>query len=366
MRRLPALTAATALALGLVACADDGAAGALVGAAEFTVTEHGTFDQGWAMSFLPGSGQLLISERGGSLQLRDPDTGEVIEVDGTPQVHDAGQAGLHDVVPGPDFEVDGTLYLSWVREHPEGAQGVLGRSHLDVDTGQLSDLDVIWEQEPAAGNGHFALRLLIRDNHLYLTSSDRQELDPAQETGNNLGAVLRLDLDGHPAPGNPWEENPELWTIGHRNPLGIAEDGEGNLWVSEMGPQGGDELNLLVAGENYGWPEVSMGVHYGGADIPDHSGDDDFRAPAEYWVPAISPGNLLIYQGDLFPDWEGSALLGGLSGQALVRVELDGSVATPVAEWDMGERIRAVEEGPDGAIWLLEDGAGGRLLELRP
>lgn len=366
MRRLPALTAAAALCLGLVACADDDATEPPTGSAEFTVTEHGTFDEGWAMSFLPGTGQLLISERGGSLQLRDGDTGEVVEVSGTPEVHHAGQAGLHDVLPGPDFESDGTLYLSWVREHPDGAQGVLGRGNLDVDTGQLRDLDVIWEQEPASGNGHFALRLLIQDDHLYLTSGDREELDPAQETDNNLGAVLRLDLDGNPAPGNPWEEEPALWTIGHRNPLGIAEDGAGNLWVSEMGPRGGDELNLLVEGENYGWPEVSMGVHYSGVDIPDHGAEDDFRAPAEYWVPAISPGSLLIYQGELFPDWENSALLGGLSGQVLVRVELDGEDAAVVGEWDMGERIRAVEEGPDGAIWLLEDGSDGRLLELRP
>lgn len=377
MRRLFAMATATALSLTLIACTDDtpeesgptGDAGQAV-SEEFTVTEHGTFDEGWAMSFLPGSNHLLISERHGALQLRDQDTGEVTGVSGVPEVHHAGQAGMHDVIPGPDFAEDNTVYLSWVRNHDEGAQGVVGRGTLDLESASLNDLEVIWEQTPATGNGHFALRMFLHDDLLYLTSGDRQELSPAQETETNLGAVLRLTLDGEPAPGNPWAEEEgaaaELWTIGHRNPLGIDEDSEGNLWVSEMGPQGGDELNLLTEGENYGWPEVSQGVHYGGSDIPDHSPDDDFQSPAEYWVPAISPGSLLIYQGDLFEGWNNTALLGGLSGQNLVRVQLHGSDATVTDEWDMGERIRALAEAPDGAIWLLEDGTGGRLLELRP
>lgn len=330
---------------------------------EFTVDEHGSFNTGWAMTFLPGTDHLLIAERRGALQLRDQTTGEVTEVTGLPPVHAQGQAGMHDIIPGPTFEQDGMVYLSWVRSHTNGAQGVVGRAYLDMDRHQLTGLQEIWEQTPAAGNGHLSLRLLIDDGHLYVTSGDRQEMTPAQENDTNLGSVLRLTLDGQPAPGNPWDT--EQWTMGHRNALGIDTDDQGRIWVSEMGPQGGDELNLLVEGDNYGWPEASMGVHYNNDPIPDHSDDDGFHGPAAWWVPSISPGNLLIYSGELFDGWSNSALLGGLSGEKIVRVEL-GEPATVVDEWEMGARIRALAEAPDGAIWVLEDGPAGRLLELRP
>lgn len=336
----------------------------------FTVTDHGAFTEGWSMAFLPGTDQLLVAERGGALQLRDQVSGEVREVAGVPEVHHAGQGGLHDVLPGPSFEQDGSLYLSWVRRTDAGVQGVVGRGTLDVGAAALSEVEVLWEQTPRPGVGHFSLRLLVQDEHLFVSSGDRQELTPAQGLDTNLGKVLRLTLDGEPAPGNPWADQggvaAQVWTLGHRNPLGLAQDPAGRLWVSEMGPQGGDELNLVVEGENYGWPEVSMGVHYGGGDIPDHAPGDGFRAPAAWWDPSISPGNLLVYTGDLFAGWSGSALLGGLSGQNLVRVELDGERVEVVDEWDLGERVREVEQGPDGAIWLLEDGPEGRLLELRP
>ncbi len=339
-------------------------------AEDFRVTEHGEFDQGWAMSFLPGSDHLLITQRGGELLLRDQTTGQVTEVAGVPPVNDGGQGGLHDVAPGATHAEDGTVYLSWVRDHPAGSQGVVGRGTLDVDRSELRDLEVIWEQDPAAGTGHYALRLLVHDDHLYVTSGDRQEQTPAQDTADNLGGVVRLTPDGDPAPGNPWADAggsaAELWTIGHRNPLGIAEDPQGRIWVSEMGPRDGDELNLLDEGGNYGWPEASMGRHYDGGDIPDHGVDDGFVPPAAYWVPAISPASLLIYRGDRFDGWRGSALVGGLSGQVMVRAELHDQTATVVREWDMGERIRALAEAPDGAIWVLEDGPGGRLLELTP
>lgn len=339
-------------------------------AGAFTVAEHGAFDEGWAMSFLPGGEHLLVTERGGAMKLRDQATGEVREVSGVPEVEAEGQGGLHDVIPGPTFAEDGTVYLSWVRDHPDGAQGVVGRGTLDVDTATLTPPEVIWEQDPASGSGHFALSLLVSGDHLYVTSGERQEQTPAQDTGTNLGKVVRLTLDGRPAPGNPWAggggPTDQLWTTGHRNPLGIAEDPEGRIWVSEMGPRGGDELNLLAAGENYGWPEASMGVHYNGGAIPDHAAGDGFHAPAAYWVPSLSPGSLLIYRGDRFADWRGDALLGGLSGRALVRVDLDGDRATVAERWDMGARIRALAEAPDGAIWVLEDGGDGRLLELTP
>lgn len=336
--------------------------------AEFESTEHAQFDSPWALEFLPGTDYLLITERTGAVLLRDQDSGEAQELSGVPEVASAGQGGMHDIIAGPSFEEDQTVYLSWVRAADGGSQGVLGRAQLDLEQASLEDLEVIWEQDPAGGDGHFSLRLLADDEHLYITSGDRQELDPAQDMSTNLGTVVRLTLDGEPAEGNPFEHDdapaPEFWTTGHRNPLGIAADSLGRIWSSEMGPQDGDELNLIEAGANYGWPEASMGMHYSGEDIPDHAEDDDFEAPKAYWVPAISPGNLMIYQGDLFPGWQDSAFLGGLSGQNLVRVELDGENAEPVDEWDMGDRIRAVAEAPDGAIWLATD--SGSLLELRP
>lgn len=334
----------------------------------FETTEHDQFDNPWALEFLPGTELLLITERTGGLQLRNQDTGQLRQVSGVPEVVSAGQGGMHDVIAGPDFEQDHVLYLSWVRAAEGGSQGVVGRAVLDPDRAALQDLEVIWEQDPAPGDGHFALRMITLDDSLYVTSGDRQEMQPAQDMGTNLGTIVRLTLQGEPAPGNPFADEEgvaaQFWTTGHRNPLGIDVDSHGNLWSSEMGPEGGDELNLIVEGANYGWPEVSMGDHYDGAAIPDHSEGDEFEAPKEFWVPAISPGNLLIYSGDLFTGWADSALLGGLSGQNLVRVELDGEDAEQVDEWDMGDRIRAVAEAPDGAIWITTD--SGALLELRP
>lgn len=336
---------------------------------EFRTTEHGKFTEPWAMEFLPGTDLLLVNERGGSMKLRNQSTGEVTEVSGVPEVYHEGQAGLHDVKPAPSFESDGRVYVSWVTRGDDGPHGMLALGTLDVDNASLDDLEVIWQQDPADGDGHFSLRIAIADDHLFLTSGDRQEMDPAQDNGTNLGKILRLSLDGTPAPDNPFgDEGVEssFWSIGHRNPLGLDFDVDGNLWSSEMGPEGGDELNRIVPGGNYGWPEASNGSHYNGRDIPDHRDGDGFEAPKAFWTPSISPGNLEIYEGDLFAGWRNSALLGGLSGETLVRVALDGENAEVVDEWDMGERIRAVEEAPDGSIWLLEDSAGGRLLELRP
>lgn len=338
---------------------------------EFTVTEHESFTQPWAMAFLPGSDTMVITERVGNMKLRHAD-GTVREVSGVPDVVTGGQGGMADVIPGPTFASDGTIYLSWVAGETGNAGAVVGTATLDVAAATLSDLTVIWEQSPKeAKRGHFSARLAIHDDHLYVSSGDRQEMDPAQEFDNNLGKILRLTLDGQPASGNPWagEDSPvahQFFSMGHRNPLGIAFDADGRLWASEMGPEGGDEFNLVEAGGNYGWPEASNGNHYSGGEIPDHTEGDGFVAPKLSWNPSISPGSLLVYQGDLFPGWKGDAFLGALSGEALQRVDLDGENATEAENWPMEARIRAVDEGPDGAIWLLQDGDGGHLLELRP
>ncbi len=321
------------------------------------------------MAFLPGTDVLAITERPGNILLRDG--AGLREVDGVPEVVAQGQGGLADLIPGPTFGTDGTVYLSWVEGDGSGRTGgVVAKATLDLERAELTGLTRIWEQEPKVdGSGHFSLRLAIRGDDLFVTSGERQQMNPAQDPANNLGAIVRLTLDGEPAPGNPLGEGPvagQLYSIGHRNPLGIAFDADGRLWSSEMGPQGGDELNLIRPGLNYGWPEVSNGSHYGGGEIPDHAPGDGFAPPKVFWNPSVSPGSLMIYSGDLFPNWRGDAFLGALSGEALIRVDLDGEDAAEAETWPMGNRIRAVTEALDGAIWLLEDGAGGRLLELRP
>jgi glucose/arabinose dehydrogenase len=210
---------------------------------------------------------------------------------------------------------------------------------------------------------------------MFISSGDRQKFTPAQDMQQNLGKIVRLNDDGTVPSDNPFAEQggvaAQVWTLGHRNPLGIAFDEAGRLWAQEMGPRHGDELNLIVGSENYGYPEVSNGNHYDGRSIPDHDTRPEFEPPKTYWVPAISPAGLIIYSGDLFPEWKGNAFLGGLSSEALIRVEIEGDSAREAERFEMGERIREVEQGPDGAIWLLEDedddaGQGGRLLKLTP
>lgn len=339
----------------------------------FVVEDLGVFDEPWAMTFLP-DGAALITDRGGRLHLRGVD-GATVEVAGVPQVVHAGQGGLGDVISSPTFASDRTVYLSWVERGDGGTGAVVGKARLagTDDVPALVDLTVIWRQQPkTSGSGHFGHRLAVGPDgsHLFITSGERQKFDPAQDLGVNLGKIVRLRLDGSPADGNPWASrggvSAELWSYGHRNPLGIAFDPAGNLWSSEMGPRGGDELNLVEAGQNYGWPNASNGSHYDGRDIPDHGAGDGFAAPAVWWNPSISPSSLMIYTGDAFPQWRGDAFIGALSGQALIRVDLSGTTATLADTWPMGERIREVEQAPDGSIWLLEDGPGGRLLRLVP
>lgn len=372
---------------GLVAaltagCSGDTAASGSLGPATsegddawpFAVEEVDRLDDPWAMAFLPGTGDLLITERTGTLHLRDAGSGERVEVGGVPEVVVAGQGGLGDVLPAPTYADDGLVYLSWVEEADGGTRAVVGRARLETgERPRLVDLEVVWRQSPAVeGDGHFGHRLAFSPDgeHLYVSSGDRQLGAPAQDTSNTLGTIVRLTPDGDPAPGNPLAAEggvtAEIWSWGHRNPLGLEHAPDGTLWSSEMGPEGGDELNLVEAGSDYGWPEVSNGSDYGGGEIPDHAEGDGYVPPARSWTPSISPGSLMVYGGDLFEDWRGDAFLGALSGEALVRVDLDGRTAGDAEVFDTGERIRAVEEGPDGAIWLLEDAGAGRLLRLTP
>jgi aldose sugar dehydrogenase len=327
----------------------------------FAVQELGSFDEPWAMTFLPGGSDALITLRGGRLVLRQAD-GSRLDVAGVPEVVHQGQGGLGDVIVGPGFATDRTVYLSWAARGDGGSGAEVARASLVVEAGaaRLDDLTVIWRQQPkTSGSGHYGHRLAFSPDgaHLFITSGERQKMTPAQDRSNTLGTIVRTDPDG---------SNARIWTYGHRNPLGIAFDADGNLWSSEMGPQGGDELNLIVEDRNYGWPRVSNGSHYGGGAIPDHAAGDGFEAPKVWWNPSVSPGSLMIYSGSQFPQWAGDAFIGALSGQALIRVDLDGTKAGKGDEWDFGVRVREVEQAPDGSIWVLTDGDGGRLLRLTP
>lgn len=340
----------------------------------FVVQEVARFDEPWAMTFLP-DGKALITDRGGTLFLLDPATGAKTEVGGTPQVKHGGQGGLGDVVLAPSFNRDRGIYLSWAEGGPDGTAGaVVGRAQLSAaGEPRLEGLQVIWRQEPkTTGSGHFSHRIAVSPDqrYLFVSAGDRQKMNPAQDLSGTLGKILRLNLDGTAAAGNPFADrggvSTQIWTYGHRNVLGMAFDPAGNLWASEMGPKGGDEVNLIERGRNYGWPKVSNGSHYDGGEIPDHADGDGYAAPKVWWNPSVSPGSLLIYTGDAFPQWKGDAFLGALSGRALIRVDLDGTTASKADQWDMGARIRAVQQGPDGALWLLEDTPSGRLVKLTP
>lgn len=339
----------------------------------FVIEPVAEFDQPWAMTFLP-DGRLLVTEKPGRLFLVD-EGGDKAEVGGVPDVDYGGQGGLGDVALHPDFEQNGLLYLSYVEAGDDRTRGAaVAFAKFDATSARpaLGAPQVIWRQVPKlSGKGHYGHRLLFSaDGHLFISSGERQEFDPAQDMQSNLGKIVRLNDNGSIPDDNPFAARggvtAQIWTSGHRNPLGIAFDLEGRLWNTEMGPRGGDELNLVIKGENYGYPEVSNGRHYSFLPIPDHDTRPEFAAPKTWWTPVISPGGLMFYSGDLFADWQGDAFIPGLSSRALVRVEIDGDTAREAERFEMGQRIRAVQQGPDGAIWLLEDGPGGRLLRLTP
>lgn len=368
-----------ALPILLMACSgnaapeqDAAATPAPATAKPFIETVVAKFDSPWAMTFLP-DGRMLVTEKAGLLKLASADGKTIVTVPGTLPVSSAGQGALMDVVLSPHFARDSQVYFSFSEDRPGGKAVALARGTFDEKGGaKLTDVKVIFRaNQVVEGNGHFSGRIAFSPDgqYLFFTNGDRQKFDPAQGPKSTLGKVLRLTPDGQPAPGNPLAAqgfDPAVWSYGHRNLLGLAFDSVGNLWEQEMGPKGGDELNLIVAGKNYGWPKVSNGSHYDGRDIPDHAPGDGFEAPKVWWNPSISPGGLMIYSGKLFPQWKGDAFIGGLSSQALIRVHLDGTNAAKGDQWDMGARIREVEQGPDGAIWVLQDGEQGRLIKLTP
>ena len=346
----------------------------------FATEELARFDEPWAAAFAPGTRMLFVTEKAGAIKWFDMASKRSGSVSGAPTVDYGGQGGLGDIafLPAEAGAAVGTraVYLSWAEAGAGDTRGAaVGRGRLvcgEQMSCRIEGLQVIWRQPKVTGRGHYSHRIAVSPDgrHLFVSSGDRQKMDPAQDTANNLGKIVRLDLDGTPAAGNPFAgqagKAQDIWSWGHRNVLGLAFDASGRLWGLEHGPAGGDEINLVKKGANYGWPIVSEGDHYDGKAIPPHSSRPEFAAPAISCIPVIAPGDFIVYSGKLFEAWKGQAIVGGMSPTVLVRVAFDGEKAREVARYPMERRIREVVEAPDGSIWLLEDKAGARLWRLTP
>ncbi|WP_395020635.1 PQQ-dependent sugar dehydrogenase [Dongia sp.] len=334
----------------------------------FAVNAVAEFDTPWAISFLP-DGRMLVTEKPGRIFLVTQ-SGEKTPISGLPEVVAAGQIGLLDIAAAPDFAASRRIYFTYTEEAEGDTRLVLARATLAG--AQLSDVDAIWRQTPVGGRGHPGGIIAFdpAGRHLFLTVGERQLGKPAQDPQQARGKLLRLNLDGSTPADNPNAAQggvpAQTWTLGHRNPYGLAFAPDGKLWLHEMGPRGGDEFNLIEAGKNYGWPIVSNGDNYDGSKIPRHATRPEFAAPLLYWNPIIAPAGLVFYEGEMFPDWRGSALIGGLGVGALLRIAFADGQPDEAERWDMGARIRDVAIGPDGALWIIEDDNPGRLLRLTP
>ncbi|WP_180101422.1 PQQ-dependent sugar dehydrogenase [Acinetobacter sp. YH12151] len=338
---------------------------------KYKVEQVAQFNEPWAITTL-NDGRLLITERKGKLQLFDPKTRKKIEVKGIPQVAYGGQGGLGEVTLHPDFANNQWIYLSYAEQGQGGYGAVVIRGKLDLNqaTPQLTQIERIWTQVPKfSGQGHYGHRIVFGlDAKLWISSGERQQFDPAQDMQSNAGKIIRLNQDGSIPADNPFMNQgkiaQQIWSLGHRNPLGMAFDPKGQLWVIEMGPKGGDELNKIVKAKNYGYPLVSNGDHYDGKPIPDHNTRPEFEAPVLDWTPVISPSDLMFYTANVFPKWKNKAITTGLSSKAIVIVDTRPSTAKEVQRLDMKERIRGVAQAQDGTLWVIEDGSRAGLLKM--
>jgi glucose/arabinose dehydrogenase len=369
------------------------------------MTQVATLDLPWRIAFLP-DGRMLVTEKVGHLDLVTP-KGAKTEVKGVPAVYYEGQSGMLGVFLSPNYTSNHDIYLTYAEPGGHGGGLALGRGRLVLKGAQasLEDFKVLWRQMPKGKGGQEGAQIAFSpdDKYLFLTVGDRQRFTPAQDPNQPEGKILRLTLDGKPAPGNPMAGKvgastiplidppanteaaktapvvdtykfpgpnltlAETWSSGHRTPYGLAFAPDGRLWEVEHGPRGGDELNLIEPGKNYGWPLVSYGKNYDGVPIPSPDTRPDLTKPVIYWTPVIAPGNLMFYKGNVFPGWNGSALVSGLATQAIVRITFDGKGdAKAVQRWSVGKRVRDIEEAPDGTLWMLEDADEGGLFHLTP
>lgn len=348
-----------------------------------------TFDSPWALEILP-DGRFLVTQRTepGAMYIVTP-TGGVTQIAGLPD-----NIGVLDVTLSPDFERSRLVYFSYVAWEPDAArigravdnpdmlpERMIAARGILTEAGKEARLDgvtQIFGQVPTivspAGNGEFGGRLTFSPDgtYLFITSGDRAEVDKKLlgRLDNNLGKTVRIFPDGRIPGDNPFvgvsKARPEIWTLGHRNPYGLVFASNGTLWSSEMGPKGGDELNIIRPGRNYGWPFVSNGDDYEGPNIPDHSPNDGFEAPRLSWTPVISPAGMLIYKGSQFEGWQGDVILTGLMSQGLLRVRIAGETAREIQRINLGVRIRDIAESADGSLWVLTDGESGGLYRITP
>ena len=371
----------------------------------FTMTQVATFNLPWRIAFLP-DGRMLITEKVGALWLVTQE-GAKTPVANAPAVLHQGQGGMLGVFLSPHYATDHNVYLTYSEPGDGGSSLALARAQLSIGEGaaSLDGLQVLWREMPKGRGGQFGAQIAFSPDgrYLFLAVGDRQRMTPAQDPNQALGKILRLTLDGKPAPGNPMAGKTgaasvplidpprdteaaktaavistyafpgpnlapaETWTSGHRTPYGLAFAPDGRLWEVEHGPRGGDELNLIEAGKNYGWPLVSYATNYDGVPIPSPDTRPDLAKPVIYWTPIIAPGNLTFYTGAMFPQWRGSALVGGLATRTLNRITFDGKGgAAPAERWDVGHRIRDVEVASDGAVWMVEDANPGALFRVTP
>jgi glucose/arabinose dehydrogenase len=371
----------------------------------FTMTQVATFSLPWRIAFLP-DGRMLITEKVGPVWLVTQQ-GQKTPIANVPAVQYQGQGGMLGVFLSPKYATDHNVYLTYSEPGEGGSSLALARARLEIsaDKASLEGLEVIWREMPKGQGGQFGAQIAFSPDgqYLFLTVGDRQRMTPAQEPDQALGKILRLTLDGKPAPGNPMAGktgaktvqliNPprdteaaktaavvstytfpgpnlapaETWSTGHRTPYGLDFAPDGRLWEVEHGPRGGDELNLIEPGKNYGWPLVSYAVNYDGVPIPSPDTRPDLTKPVIYWTPVIAPGSLTFYDGAMFPQWRGSALITGLASQTLNRVTFDGNGgAKPAERWSVGHRLRDAEVAPDGALWVVEDANPGGLFRVTP
>ena len=331
----------------------------------------------WALAFLPGNKGYLITERGGRLLHLSADGAQRREIAGLPDdLASGGQGGLLDIALGPDFRTTSFVYFSYSAGKARGKRNTqVARAVLDLDQGRLRNLDIIFKARPKVDGGqHFGSRLLFGPGgHLFITLGERGRKAQAQNPRNHLGTLVRLNPDGSVPAGNPFLDDPGrrdgIYSYGHRNIQGIArQPGTDRIWLHEHGPRGGDEVNIVQKGANYGWPKVTHGIDYDGTIISKKTSMPGMADPVIHWTPSIAPSGMAFYDGDKFPQWRGDAFAGALAERHLRYMDVDGEdiIAQYELLTDMNARIRDVRSGPDGYLYVLTDAANGKLIRIQP